>query len=199
MSSIFNNTNINKSNQKLIANNCNINGNSNSITGNNNNIIGNNNNIIGNNNNILGNNNNIFGNNNNIIGNNKNTINNQINNFSSSNFIDFYTYKFDNTINEDVIYSSNSLQKTIEIPTDDKDMYEEMIKKIESIQDIPGKDNDKDCVICYKNISRICIIPCGHFMFCKQCMVKIILFQKEKSKTCPICNKSIKDIVVIFS
>jgi len=51
--------------------------------------------------------------------------------------------------------------------------------------------NKTSCVICYEKEIRYAILPCGHYAFCKDCIIKINSF-------CPICNQKKTSHTIIY-
>lgn len=61
----------------------------------------------------------------------------------------------------------------------------------------PKLDNNSDCSICLDNKADTAINPCGHKMFCYDCINDYK--NKNMNKKCPICHSDILSIIKIFS
>ena len=48
--------------------------------------------------------------------------------------------------------------------------------------------DDSSCVICFEDIIRLTVTPCGH-MFCNACIKSCVV----TSKSCPTCRKNISE------
>jgi hypothetical protein len=89
----------------------------------------------------------------------------------------------------------------------DKDQIElamELSMKEQYSDFIPDNDdvlkmcNANICVICGTSKSDIAFIDCGHMVTCSKCSEKI-MNNSELKKKCPICRKSIKKTLKIFT
>lgn len=55
------------------------------------------------------------------------------------------------------------------------------------------EDRAKACVICASNVKQCACVPCGHLLYCISCANK-----RQESK-CPMCRKSMKQVIRIFT
>jgi len=55
------------------------------------------------------------------------------------------------------------------------------------------EDRAKACVICASNEKQCASVPCGHLLYCISCANK-----RQESK-CPMCRKSMKQVIRIFT
>jgi hypothetical protein len=154
-------------------------------------IRGNNNIIKGDNNVIYGNRNIVYGNSNSIIGD-DNTA------YGKNNRINGKYNSVKNTIFD--LLKKNTRRKEIipkKIPKYYNKPYvieKEVIKIKEVIKEIPSKNNDKICPVCYEEDKCILYRPCNHVASCKKCYVNI----KTITNKCPICRTFIEDYIKIY-
>lgn len=51
------------------------------------------------------------------------------------------------------------------------------------------------CQICYSNVRDVVILPCSHFMFCKQCIERHV--NTSQARTCPVCRGTISGLLAL--
>ena len=174
---------------QLRENNDSNNNNSNNKNSNNNNINNSNNNNININNND---NNNI-----NINDINKNNDNNKINSNNKSDNINNNNIEIinanrinhenianiENSHNSNNYFNVNNHNKKININLANSLNSE---NKLQSSEQLRLKEN-KECIFCCTNPTKVIFIPCGHRCSCEECYNKL----ESKIKECPICRKTI--------
>lgn len=52
-----------------------------------------------------------------------------------------------------------------------------------------------ECTICYENVVDTVLYACGHMCLCYTCGLKL---KKMANACCPICRRTIKDIIKIY-
>jgi len=55
------------------------------------------------------------------------------------------------------------------------------------------EDRAKACVICASNVKQCACVPCGHLLYCISCA------NKRQETKCPMCRKSMKQVIRIFT
>ena len=61
---------------------------------------------------------------------------------------------------------------------------------------VEAKDGERECAVCQVNRVDARLDPCGHTSLCVDCAGKI--YNDAASRRCPICNKNIERVDVVF-
>ncbi|XP_010868435.2 neuralized E3 ubiquitin protein ligase 1Ab isoform X2 [Esox lucius] len=64
-----------------------------------------------------------------------------------------------------------------------------------SLSESPGFLWSDECTICYENVVDTVLYACGHMCLCYTCGLKL---KKMANSCCPICRRTIKDIIKIY-
>jgi hypothetical protein len=72
-------------------------------------------------------------------------------------------------------------KKEIKFPSEDKDIVAP-----------ENTDQQKICVVCTERLRNIAFSPCGHVACCIKCTKQLI------SKPCPLCRKTVENILQVF-
>lgn len=70
-----------------------------------------------------------------------------------------------------------------------KSVRDSYFNQDQSVQ-FDDKDEDKLCKVCYVRKYEIVLIPCGHIVVCKNCVLLI--------KKCPLCRGGISDTIKVY-
>lgn len=65
---------------------------------------------------------------------------------------------------------------------------------VESTPVVETTDDSRACVVCLSNLRDHCCFPCRHMAYCGTCVVDAY----NRSKTCPVCRKTVSEIRHIF-
>jgi hypothetical protein len=104
-------------------------------------------------------------------------------------------------LNLNKIYIKN-FNKLNQLKIDFKKIKEDNLLKDEKIKE-QKKLTDLNCKICFSNKINISLYPCGHLIYCKNCIKELYntltMNDTVSAKLkCPICQKEIEDIYDIY-
>lgn len=104
------------------------------------------------------------------------------------------------------VITEDLIPEPIQIPAKPKKSKEEkqklkedkqrIISENKELYSIPDKPLEKECSICSDRESNAVVIPCGHALFCLEC---ILHYQTNFGhRGCPSCRGKIEKVIQIF-
>mmetsp|Transcript_57663 Transcript_57663/g.151757 ORF Transcript_57663/g.151757 Transcript_57663/m.151757 type:complete len:100 (-) Transcript_57663:277-576(-) len=77
----------------------------------------------------------------------------------------------------------------------------ETLRKFVSFSGTPSENQSAEkavCCVCMERTPDVILVPCGHDIFCRQCIVETLCVTSHSiAPRCPLCRSTIESIVLL--